>query len=59
MGKQTSLGTRAIIIDLHKKGKSLRQIGAIINRHHCTIKKILDKFVQHDTICLNQDDQNV
>ena len=50
MGKHTSIETRKIIIDLHKKGKCLREIGEIVGRNHCTIKKIVDKFGKHHTV---------
>lgn len=50
MGKQTSVDTRKIIIDLHKKGKSLREIGQIVGRNHCTVKKIIDKNSKHGTV---------
>ena len=39
MGKQTSVETRGIILDINRKGKYLREIGEIVGRHHCTIKK--------------------
>uniref|UniRef100_A0A034WTK7 Transposable element Tcb2 transposase n=1 Tax=Bactrocera dorsalis TaxID=27457 RepID=A0A034WTK7_BACDO len=44
MRTEISLETRKIIIDLKKKGKSLREIAQIVGRHHTTIKKIIDKF---------------
>lgn len=50
MGKQTSIDVREIIVDLHKKGKSLREISQIVGRNHCTVKKILDKFAKHKTL---------
>lgn len=50
MGKQTSSDVRAIVIDLHKKGKSLREIGKMIGRNHCTIKKIIDKYAKYKTV---------
>lgn len=50
MGKQTTNETRKIILDLHKEKKSLREIGKIVRRNHCTIKKIIDKYTTRHTI---------
>lgn len=50
MGRQTTNETREIIIELHKKNKSLREIGEIVGRHHCTVKKIIDKYANHLTV---------
>lgn len=50
MGKQTSLDIRRIIIDLQKKGKSLREIGKIVGRSHNTVKNIIDKYAKHHTL---------
>ena len=50
MGKQTSLETRKIIINLKKNGKSLREIGQIVQRNHCTVKKIIDKYTKYKQI---------
>lgn len=44
MGKQTSTDTREIVIKFHNEGKSLREIGSIINRSHAAVKKIIDKY---------------
>ena len=50
MGKQTSVETRGIILDINRKGKYLREIGEIVGRHHCTIKKIIDKYAKYNTL---------
>lgn len=50
MGRQTSIETRKIIIDLHKKGKSLRAINKIVRRNHCTIKNIIVKHAKYNTV---------
>ncbi|XP_055374437.1 uncharacterized protein LOC129607452 [Condylostylus longicornis] len=50
MGKQTSLETRQIIIDLHKKGKSLRNIANTTNRSHNTVKYVIDKYKNFNEI---------
>ena len=50
MGKQTSIETRKIIIDLKNKGKSLREIGEIVGRSHNTVKNIIDKYDEHQTL---------
>ena len=42
MGKQTSNDVREIVIDLHKKGKSLHEIRKIVGRNRCTTKTKLE-----------------
>lgn len=39
MTKRTSADTRIIMIDLHRKGKSLRERGKLVGRYHCTADK--------------------
>lgn len=43
MKKQTTLDIRELVIKYHKEGKTLREIGGVINRSHNTVKKIIDK----------------
>ena len=44
MGKQTSNDVREIVIDLHKKEISVREI---VERNLCTIKKFIDKLKKY------------
>ena len=47
MERQTSVETHGIILNLPGKRKSLREI---VERHHCTIKKIIDKYAKCNTL---------
>ena len=41
MGKQTSLDVRELVLKYYKKGKTLREIGLMIDRSHNTVKHII------------------
>lgn len=44
MGKQNSIDVRELVIKYHEEGKSLGEIGSIINGSHNNVKKIIDKY---------------
>lgn len=46
----TDINTRSLAIYHHVKGKSLREIGKILNRTHTTIKYIIDRYNIEDRI---------
>lgn len=50
MGKQSSVDTRKITIYLHKKSKSLQEIGEIVGRNNQTVSKMIDKIIKYQTM---------
>lgn len=44
MGKQTSPDVRELVLKYYKKGKTLREIGLMIDRSHNTVKHIIDNY---------------
>ena len=55
MGKQTSIETRKIIVDLKNKGKSLREIGEIVGRNHCTVKKYWTNTLRTSNLMISKE----
>ena len=50
--KETSLGERKIIINLHQKGKSYANISSIVKKSRSTIQSIVNKY-KEDAILQN------
>lgn len=49
-GKHTDISLRNLIIKLHFEGKSLREIGKIVEKTHTTIQSIINKQKTHGTV---------
>lgn len=48
--KETDITMRKLIIKLYSEGKSLREVGKIVGRTHCTIQKIINNYRYEGTI---------
>lgn len=42
--KQTDLATRKLVISLYCKGKTMREVGAMVGRTHSTVQRIINKW---------------
>lgn len=47
----TDIFTWEVVIKLNRRRKSLREIGKIINRPHCTVWKVVNNYLWNVTMC--------
>ena len=53
-GKEIPLAMRRLIIKLRDEGKSLRQIGKIVDKPHSSVQRVIENFLNTGNLSVRQ-----